>query len=271
MSRVADLRSEGPLVLRPVGRCGPEPLVRQDTRAARVSLASGAAGPLGGDDFTLEVVVGEGSTLVLSEVSSTLLLPGAHGSRSRMRIAVTVQRGATFTWLPEPLVAARGCDHLHEIDVDIAPDARMLMRDELVLGRHGEEPGRLSQRLRVSCEGRSVYRQRLELGRGAPGWRSPAVVGEHKCVGTVLAIAPGDAVADRPAHLIADTAALLPLRRSGVVVSALADDTVRLRRLLEQGIDLLGHPWSPTSARGTSGPTPTSTRSPSGPPAAQRV
>jgi len=245
VSRVARLRTEGPLALRPVGARGPEPLVRADARVARVALASGAAGPLGGDDFSLEVRVGEGSTLVLSEVSSTLLLPGPHGGRSRMRIAITVESGATFSWRPEPLIAVRGCHHVHEIDVDLAPDARMIMRDEVVLGRYGEESGRLSQRVRIRRDGHSIYQQRLDLGPGAPGWRSPAVVGGYTCLGNVLAVGPDESVTGRVAQLIGDTAALLPLRRSGLVINALADDTVGLRRLLEDGTDLLGEPWSP--------------------------
>ncbi|HWC24742.1 MAG TPA: urease accessory protein UreD [Flexivirga sp.] len=247
-SRVDDLRSEGPLVLRPTIANRPEPLLRKDLRAARVALASGAAGPLGGDEFTLSVTVGAGSTLLLSEVSSTLLLPGARGGRSHMRISITVESGATFCWLPEPLVAARGCHHVHEIEVEVAPDATMLLRDELVLGRYGEEPGRLSQRLRVACEGRSIFQQRLDLGAGARGWRSPAVLGGHKCVGTVLAVAPDLATGTRQPQLIGDAAALLPLSGSGVVVSAMADDTVRLRRRLEEGIELLGEPWTEGTA-----------------------
>lgn len=50
LSRISVLRSDVPLVLRPALPKGPEPLVGHAPDVARVSLASGAAGPLGGDD-----------------------------------------------------------------------------------------------------------------------------------------------------------------------------------------------------------------------------
>src|SRR3546814_15740169 len=71
VSRVRVLRSHGPLVLRPTKPKDREPLVRQAADAARVSLASGAAGPLGGHDFALNIHVGGGSALLLKELSAT--------------------------------------------------------------------------------------------------------------------------------------------------------------------------------------------------------
>lgn len=247
-SRVSVLRSQAPLVLRPTGPKGPEPLVRRDGSVARVSLAAGAAGPVGGDDLLLEVRVGAGSTLLLNEVSATLLLPGPQGGRSRMRIAITVDDGGTLVWIPEPVIAARECDHLHEIDISLGRHSRLLMRDELVLGRHGEQPGRLRQHLRVRRGGRPLFNQRLDLGTGARGWNSPAVLGTRKCVGTVLVVDP-DWDSEKPeARVLGPDAALMPLAGPAVTVSALAPDAVNLRRALDTGIQGLPEPWPPAKA-----------------------
>src|SRR5690606_33759757 len=112
VSKVHTLRSQAPLILRPTHSKEPEPQVLRTGSAARVSLVSGAAGPLGGDDFELNIRVGAGSTLLLNEISSTLLLPGARGGRSSMRINIAVEEDSTFVWMGEPIIAARGCHHV---------------------------------------------------------------------------------------------------------------------------------------------------------------
>lgn len=247
ISRVDVLRSKTPLILRPTRPKGPEPLVRHATDIARVALASGAAGPLGGDRFELDVHVGAGSTLLLSEISATLLLPGAHGGRSHMRIRITVDDDATLVWLPEPVIAAQGCDHRHDIDIELAPQARLLMRDALLLGRHREQPGDLDQRIRIRHNGQPLHYQRLRLGPSTRGWASPAVLGANKCVGTVLVVDPAWADDTPSSQLFATDAALMPLAGSAAMISALADDSLSLRRKLDQGISLLGEPWTPAT------------------------
>lgn len=250
-SRVRVLRSHAPLMLRPTLPKGREPLVHGMAGIARVSLATGAAGPLGGDDFTLDIHVGASSTLVLHEISATLLLPGARGGRSHMRITVRVDQGATFLWLPEPVIAARGCDHLHEIDITLAADARLFLREELLLGRHREQPGHLTQHVRVIRAGRSLFQQQLDLGPAAKGWRSSAVLGARKCIGSVLVVDPAWDTLTPCTRVLGHDAALLSLEGPGVLVSALADDTLGLRRQLDHGVTLLGEPWAPATASAT--------------------
>src|SRR3546814_16059171 len=107
-----------------------------------------------------------------------------------MRIAVTVEDDAAFVWMPEPVIAARGCEHVHDIDITLAPGARLFMRDELLLGRHDEQPGNLIQNLRVRVGGKPLLHQQLRLGPAARGWSSPAVLGAHKSIGSVLVVDP---------------------------------------------------------------------------------
>lgn len=244
VSRVDGLRSQAPLVLRPVRAGRHEPLVHRAAGAARVALASGAAGPLGGDELFLDIHVGAGSTLVLSEISATLLLPGARAGRSRMRITMRVDEEATLVWLPEPVIAARGCDHAHDIRIDLARSARLFMRDELLLGRHREAPGDLLQSVQVRREGEPLFMQQLQFGPGAPGMRGPAVLGGHKCVGTALAVCAAWEDEARPARLLNPHAAVLPLAGPAVMINALAEDTATLRRQVRQGMAVLGPPWS---------------------------
>lgn len=242
-SRIAVLHSHAPLVLRPTHPKGPEPLIRRAAGVARVALAAGAAGPLGGDDYAFDVHVQAGSTLVLNEVSAMLLLPGAHGGRSRMRIRIRVDDDATLVWLPELVIAASGCDHLHEIDVALAGRARFLMRDEVLLGRHREGPGSFEQHVRVHRSGRPLYIQRLKVGGAGAVWRSPVVTGGRKCVGNVLVVDPGWADDPPSARQLDGTGVVTPLAGPAMLIAAVADDTRTMRRLLDDGVESLGAPW----------------------------
>lgn len=242
-TRVDRLRSQAPLVLRPVRAQRFEPLLHQAHGPARVALASAAAGPLGGDELALHIHVGAASTLLLSEVSATLLLPGVHGGRSRMHIEIDVDDDATLVWLPEPVIAAQGCDHVHDIRIDLATSARLFMRDELLLGRHREASGDVLQNVRVCRHGRPLLHQQLCFGPRAHGASSPAVLGRHKCVATVLAVDPVWTQQPPQANQLDADAALLPLAGPAAMISALAADTPTLRRRVHQGINMLGAPW----------------------------
>ncbi|MFF1759533.1 urease accessory protein UreD [Streptomyces sp. NPDC058266] len=95
-----------------------------------------------------------------------------------------------MTWLPEPVLAAGGCDYHVTTYIDLMPGARLLLREELLLGRHGETPGACRQRLRVRRSGRAEYDQELILGTDAPGWQGPAVTGGRRALGSLLVVDP---------------------------------------------------------------------------------
>ncbi|MFI7679245.1 urease accessory protein UreD [Actinophytocola sp. NPDC049390] len=249
-TELAALRSQAPLTLRPTipRRTGPSAV--DGAEPARVSLTAAAAGPVGGDDLALTVHVGAGTTLVLDEVSATLLLPGADGARSLLRIRVCVEEGATLVWLPEPVIAARGCHHVTDVAVDLAPDSRLLMREEVLLGRHGEASGRFRQLVRVHRDGRPVHRQDLRLG-AEPG-RSPVVVGAHRAVGSLLVVEP--ALPPVETTLLGEDGALFPLACDGAALAqGLSADSIGLRGQLDRATALLDRPWTPR-------PTPTRRR-----------
>lgn len=248
-TRLSSLRSEAPLILRPTNGKGREPWVRGDRHAARVSLTAGSAGPIGGDELELTVQVGAGSTLVLSEISHTLLLPSHDRAVSTTTTQVTVGPGATLVWLPEPIIAAHHCDHLGITHIDLAAGARLLVREELLLGRHNEPSGQLRQSMRVTREGQPVYHQDLQLGGEIS--RTPAVSGQYRAVGSVLVVDPDWTPEIRPAaRRLGATSALMPLAAGdAVIVSAVAEDSLDLRAAIDTGIAALGRPWNPDSSR----------------------
>lgn len=242
-SCVSTLRSQAPLALRLTMAKAPEPWAAHAADIARVSLAAGAGGPVGGDQLTLYVEVGPGSSLVLSEVSPTLLLPGPRGERSATHVRIRVAADATLIWLPEPIIAARGCDHLHDVVVDLDEGARLFMREELLLGRHGEQTGRVTQRVSIRHGGRPLYRQ--DIGIGTPGADTPAVLGDHRAVGSALIVDPSWGSDPPAARALPGDAALLPLSGPAVLITAAAGDNLELRAQLHAGLTALGPPWDP--------------------------
>ncbi|MFG1702438.1 urease accessory protein UreD [Nonomuraea sp. M3C6] len=202
------------------------PLTLRQTGPYTVHLVSTAAGPLGGDRLALDLDVAPRTTLELGSVASTLVLPGE--GESEMLITARVGTGATLRFTPEPTVLAAGCRHRLLVRLTLEPDTTVVWREEIIFGRHGEEPGRCHARFDATCDGLPLLRQEFTIGDPALD-TSPAVYGAARCVGTTFLTTP----AKEP--LVAEGVAVLPLAGPGTLVSALAADAVQLRSRLEWG------------------------------------
>jgi urease accessory protein len=201
VTRLTGLRSEPPLLLRHTpATAGP----------ATVHLLGGAAGPLGGDDLRLEIVVGEGAALRIAGIAASVALPARSGAVSRMTVTAQVATGGELHWLPEQLIAARDCHHLSLSNVELAEDARLLWREELICGRHGEPPGDMTISTSVTYAGKPLLRQALQVGPAAPHWAGPGVLGGAKTTGCLLGVNTGSWPASTPANQ-AENAVRMPL------------------------------------------------------------
>ncbi|MFD7135847.1 urease accessory protein UreD [Streptomyces sp. NPDC059894] len=223
------LESDGPLALRRTrGADGGE---------ARVMLVGAMSGPLGGDRLAVEAAVDSGARLRLGSAAATIALPGQGKEEARYDVRIDVADDGELHWLPEPLISAQGSDLHVTTHVGLAPRARLVLREEQVLGRVGEEPGRLTSRLVVRVGGRPVLDQQLACGPGAPGgWDGPAVLGGHRALGQLVVVRPE--FHDRPvtARVVGDTATLVPLAGPAALVTAVAPDGLRLRRILDEAL-----------------------------------
>jgi urease accessory protein len=213
-TRVTRLRSDGPLALRESGDA--------------VYLVGAGAGPLGGDDLELAVEVGAGASLTVRSAAASLVLPGRRPGPSRLAVRARVAAGARLVFAPEPAIAATGCDHRALAEVTLEEGAELVWREEIVLGRHAEPAGRYVSRFDVTAGGRPLLRHELRIDEHAG---SAAVLGAAKAVGTVLLAGPGL----RAEPYVAEGVSVLPLAGPGVLVTATAADTVRLRERLARG------------------------------------
>ena len=229
------------------------PLLLRRTPSA-VYLVGGAAGPIGGDELSLRIAVGAGAFLRMRTAAASIALPGLDGAESVLRVSVSVAAGGRLEYLPEPVVVSNGARHATLVSVTLAAGASLVLRDELLLGRHGEAGGAARTVLRVDYAGRPLLRQSVEVSGNDPVTLGPAVLSCHRAVGSLLlagAGAQGGGTELRPAppRVGAGRAtperAVMALAGPGVLVTALADDAVALRRRL--GVNP-GEPGSPGPA-----------------------
>jgi urease accessory protein len=204
---------------------GEAPLLPRRTGPAEVHLVGGAAGPLGGDELTIEVHIGPGAALTVRTVAASVALPGTGPSLARVH--ATVSAGGCLDWWPEPIVAAHRCDHRAESRIELAEGAELSWREELVCGRHGEACGDLTLSTSVRRAGRPLFRQDLAVGPRASGWSGPAGLGGARTAGTLILVGR-----DWIGPSTMDGLAAMPLAGGGIVVTAVAERAHELRRML---------------------------------------
>ncbi|NUK07671.1 urease accessory protein UreD [Streptomyces lunaelactis] len=220
------LESDGPLALRRTRATGP---------CTRVTVVGAMSAPLGGDRLAIEAEVREGARLAVDSAAATIALPGRTPEQARYDVRLTVGEHAELRWLPEQLISAYGSDLRMRTRVELAATARLVLREEQILGRYGEQPGSLPTRLTVHRAGRPLLDQELGYGPGAAGgWDGGAVLGGHRAVGQLLIVDP--AFEEKPAEprLLGETAALTPLAGPALLVTVVAPDARELRRVLDE-------------------------------------
>ncbi|WP_329396783.1 urease accessory protein UreD [Streptomyces melanogenes] len=237
----AGVRATARIVATPDGLpvlAGEGPLALRRTRATgeghRVTVVGAMSAPLGGDRIAVEAEVRDGARLTVDSAAATIALPGRTGEPAHYDVRLSVGSGGELHWLPEQLISARGSDLRMRTRVELAADARLVLREEQILGRHGEEPGTLATRLTVHRAGRPLLDQALSYGPGAPGgWNGSAVLGGHRAVGQLLVVDPELAEKPVEARLLGESAVLTPLAGPAFLVTALAPDARLLRRVLD--------------------------------------
>ena len=180
-----------------VGALAPR-LISRD--AVRVHIAVAAAGMvlLGGDDVHIEIDVGPKCTLEIEDVGGTVAYPGA---RSSWLLGARIGAGGTLLWHGLPFVVTDGAHVVRRGSLMLESGAAAVIRETLVLGRHGERGGRLVSALKVVDAGGPILVERLEADGTEP---EPGVLGSNRVVDAVIAVGfrpparPMDLEFDRP-------------------------------------------------------------------------
>ena len=174
--------------------------------------------------------------------AATIALRGATTDPATYDVRLTAGEDASLNWLPQPLISTRGSTLHQTYTVELASTARLVLREEQLLGRTLEPPGHLTTRLTVRRAGRLLLDQHTAYGGPVPAWDGPAVLGHHRACGQLLLVQPDMKVLPRePVHLGDDPAAgsavLAPLADSSVLLAtAVASTPARLRDLLDTAL-----------------------------------
>lgn len=200
-----------------------------------VHLVGAAAAPLDGDHITIDLDVAPGTTLTVRTVAATMAWPSRSGAlASLMELRARVGDGALLRWLPEPLVPVRRCRHELQTRIDLASTARVVWREEVILGRAHEGPGTLRACTRVERAGQPVLHQELEIdGASERAHRAPSILAGSRATGSVLVVGPG--APDHHATVCDDDlrGAVLELEAGGRLASASGASVAKLRRWLD--------------------------------------
>jgi urease accessory protein len=168
------------------------PLIRPmvlscDDTMARISLVPEGALLLAGDAVCIDVYVGPGALLDLQEPAGTVAYD-MRGGHATWDVRITLAAGASLLWGGEPFVVSAGADVRRRTLVTLGEGARLALRETVVLGRHGEEPGRLHQELEVvDQEGFPVLVEALDLDARS----AESLLGPHHVIGSALLIGLG--------------------------------------------------------------------------------
>lgn len=167
-------------------------LLGRDGHSATVALAAAQMLLLDGDDVLIEIDVGDGCTLEIEDVGGTVAYPGAASWEVRARVGA----GARLLWRGLPFVVTAEGHARRHTSLELGADAAVLLRETLVLGRHGEVGGTIDSALTAG----TFLSERLVADAALPG---PGVLGANRVFDSVIALGfrpparPGDLVLER--------------------------------------------------------------------------
>ncbi|WP_209381917.1 urease accessory protein UreD [Pararoseomonas baculiformis] len=151
----------------------PRPEAEEPPLAALVNTAGGLAG---GDRLRVAMVAAPGSIATLCTPAAEKLYRSL-GPETQVETTLQVEAGATLEWLPQETILFSEARLRRRLEIDLAPDARLLAAEMLVFGR--------------SARGESFARGSLH-----DSWRL-RVSGKLRWADTLRLDEPGAALADR--------------------------------------------------------------------------
>jgi urease accessory protein len=163
-------------------------------RGLEAVLINTAGGLTGGDRMSWRAQVGTGAALTLSTQACEKVYRARDGE-AQVQVSLEVGQGARLDWLPQETILFNGGALARRLEADLAPDARLLVVEAVILGRTamGEtvQWGAIADRWRIRREGRLIFADDLRLdGPVAELAARPPVLAGGAAFASILLAAP---------------------------------------------------------------------------------
>lgn len=170
-------------------------------QALEAVVVNTAGGIAGGDRHDFDIAVTEGAALTVTTAAAEKVYR-ALGPGAEITVKLAVGAGGQLTWLPQETILFDRARLNRRIEVELAPDATLLMTEAVVFGRTamGEavEQGAFNDRWRVRRDGRLIFAETVRLdGAIERLLAEPAVANGGIAIATVLAVPDDDAKIER--------------------------------------------------------------------------
>ncbi|WP_371345808.1 urease accessory protein UreD [Ancylobacter sp. IITR112] len=201
-------------------------------RALEAVMINTGGGLAGGDASQSCLVAGRDAQLVVTTQAAEKIYR-SDGATSRIEVELVAEACASLHWLPQSTIVFDGARVERSIAAEVAPDARLLLVEPVILGRtaRGERVshGSLADRWRIRRDGRLIYADGLQLdGDIAATLDRRATAGGWAAFATLLLVAP-------------DAEARLEAARGALGLDSGADDIAPAT--LPEGLDAGASSW----------------------------
>jgi urease accessory protein len=162
--------------------------------ALEAVMINTGGGLAGGDASQSCLVAGRDAQLVVTTQAAEKIYR-SDGATSHIEVELIAETGASLHWMPQATIVFDGARVERSIVAEVAPDARLLLVEPVILGRtaRGERLsyGSLRDRWRIRRGGRLVYADGLQLdGDIAATLDRRATAGGWAAFATLLLVAP---------------------------------------------------------------------------------
>lgn len=163
-------------------------------RALEAVMINTGGGLAGGDASQSCLVAGRDAQLVVTTQAAEKIYR-SDGATSRIDVELVAEANASLHWLPQATIVFDGARVERSIAAEVAPGARLLLVEPVILGRtaRGERLsyGSLRDRWRIRRGGRLIYADGLQLdGDIAATLDRRATAGGCAAFATLLLVAP---------------------------------------------------------------------------------
>jgi len=158
-------------------------------------IVNTAGGMTGGDRFGIDIAVGAGARLTVTTAAAEKVYRSL-GPDTEIDVKFDVGPGGALAWLPQETILFDRARLRRTIDVELAPDADLMVAEAVIFGRSamGETVlrGHFFDRWRVRVGGKLAFAESLRLdGAVAQKLGQRAIAGGSVAIASVLKI-PGD-------------------------------------------------------------------------------